>query len=91
MVVVDVGDDDVSLISILIKRLVASAVGKIHKLQTAKLREIEAPWLTLLPTGGAFWPAPSNHNSRTLSSRLPKLSDFSFLLFGHIVAKFQVN
>ena len=32
-----------------------------------------------------------SHNSRTLSSRLPKLSDFSFLLFGQIVAKFQVN
>ena len=32
-----------------------------------------------------------SHNSRTLSSRLPKLSDFSFLLFGHIVTKFQVN
>ena len=32
-----------------------------------------------------------SHNSRTLSSRLPKLSDFSFLLFGHIVAKFQVS
>ena len=36
--------DDVSVV--LIKRSVASAVGKIHKLRTAKLREIEAPWLT---------------------------------------------
>ena len=31
---------------VLIKRFVASAVGKIHKLHTAKLRELEAPWLT---------------------------------------------
>ena len=30
----------------LIKRFVASAVGKIHKLRRAKLRELEAPWLT---------------------------------------------
>ena len=30
----------------LIKRFVASAVGKIHNLHTAKLRELEAPWLT---------------------------------------------
>ena len=43
--------------------------------------------------GGLFGPRHQtvSHNSRTLSSRLPKLSDFSFLLFGHIVAKFQVN
>ena len=43
--------------------------------------------------GGLFGPCHQtvSHNSRTLSSRLPKLSDFSFLLFGHIVAKFQVN
>ena len=31
---------------VLIKRFVVSAVDKIHKLQTAKLRELEAPWLT---------------------------------------------
>ena len=31
---------------VLIKRRVASAVGNIHKLRTAKLRELEAPWLT---------------------------------------------
>ena len=36
--------DDVSVV--LIKRFVASAFGKIHKLRTAKLRELEAPWLT---------------------------------------------
>ena len=36
--------DDASVV--LIKRFVASAVGKIHKLRTAKLRELEAPWLT---------------------------------------------
>ena len=36
--------DDASLV--LIKRFVASAVGKIHKLRTAKLLELEAPWLT---------------------------------------------
>ena len=34
--------DDASVV--LIKRSVASAVGKIHKLRTAKLRELEAPW-----------------------------------------------
>ena len=28
---------------VLIKRFVAFAIGKIHKLQTAKLRELEAP------------------------------------------------
>ena len=52
--------------------------------------------LTLLPMGGGglFGPCHQtvSHNSRTLSSRLPKLSDFSFfLLFGHIVVKFQAN
>ena len=31
---------------LLIKRFVASTVGKIHKLRTEKLRELEAPWLT---------------------------------------------
>ena len=31
---------------VLIKSFVAFAVGKIHKLQTAKLRELEEPWLT---------------------------------------------
>ena len=36
--------DDASVV--LIKRFVASAVGKIHKLRTAKLRELKAPWLT---------------------------------------------
>ena len=36
--------DDASVV--LIKRFVASAVDKIHKLRTAKLRELEAPWLT---------------------------------------------
>ena len=36
--------DDASVV--LIKRFVASAVGKIHKLRTAKLRELEAPWQT---------------------------------------------
>ena len=36
--------DDASVV--LIKRFVASAVGKIHTLRTAKLRELEAPWLT---------------------------------------------
>ena len=38
--------DDAAVV--LIKRFVASAVGKIHKLRTAKLRELEAPWLTKL-------------------------------------------
>ena len=36
--------DDASLI--LIKRSVASAFGKIHKLRTVKLRKLRAPWLT---------------------------------------------
>ena len=53
--------------------------------------------LTLLPMGGGgklFGPHHQtvSQNSRTpFRSRLPKLSDLSFLLFGHIVAKFQVN
>ena len=38
--------DDASVYVVLIKRFVAYAVGKIHKLRTAKLRELEAPWLT---------------------------------------------
>ena len=36
--------DDASVV--LIKRFVASAIGKIDKLHTAKLHELEAPWLT---------------------------------------------
>ena len=36
--------DDASVV--LRNRFVASAVGKIHKLRTVKLRELEAPWLT---------------------------------------------
>ena len=36
--------DDASVV--LIKGFVACAVGKIHKLQTVKLRELEVPWLT---------------------------------------------
>ena len=36
--------DDASVV--LIKRFVASAVGKIHKLRTAELCVLEAPWLT---------------------------------------------
>ena len=31
---------------VLIERFVAPAIGKIHKLRTAKLRELEALWLT---------------------------------------------
>ena len=30
----------------LIKRYISSVVGKIYKLRTKKLRELEAPWLT---------------------------------------------
>ena len=30
----------------LIKRFIAAAVGKIHKLRRERLRELEAPWLT---------------------------------------------
>ena len=49
----------------------------------------------LLPTGegGLFGPChqTGSQNSRILSPRISKISDFSFMLFGHIVAKFQVN
>ena len=31
--------------TILVKKFVSSAVGKIYKLRTEKLRELEAPWL----------------------------------------------
>ena len=53
--------------------------------------------LTLLPKGGGggglfgLRHQTGSQNSRTLSPRLVKISDFSFMLFGHIVAKFQVN
>ena len=30
----------------LIKRFIAAAIGKIHKLRRERLRELEAPWLT---------------------------------------------
>ena len=30
----------------LIKRFIAAAIGKIHKLHLERLRELEAPWLT---------------------------------------------
>ena len=30
----------------LIKRFIATAVGKIHKLRREKLHELEAPWIT---------------------------------------------
>ena len=32
-----------------------------------------------------------SQNSRTLLHRVSKISDFSFMPFGHIVPKFQVN
>ena len=35
-----------SVTIIMITRFVASAVGKIYKLRTDKLRELEAPWIT---------------------------------------------
>ena len=53
--------------------------------------------LNLLPTegggGGLFGPRhqTSSHNSVTLSPRVFKISDFSFMPFGHIVPKVQVN
>ena len=49
--------------------------------------------LTLLPTGGLFGPhhLTGSQNSRTLSLRVYKISDFFFMPFGHIVAKFQVD
>ena len=40
----DLPFDDASIT--IIKKFVASAVGKIHKLRTAKLRELEASWIT---------------------------------------------
>ena len=36
--------DDASVVSG--ERFVASAIGKNHRLRTAKLRELQAPWLT---------------------------------------------
>ena len=43
--------------------------------------------------GGAFGPhhQTGSKNSRTLSPGVSKIYDFSFMLFGHIVAKFEVN
>ena len=45
--------------------------------------------------GGERAFGPHHHtgsqNSRTLSLRVSKISDFFFMLLGHIVAKFQVN
>ena len=32
--------------NMLIKRSIAAAIGKIHKLRVERLRELEAPWLT---------------------------------------------
>ena len=53
---------------------------------------------TLLPTGGGgggglFGPRhqTGSQNSTTLTPRVSKISDFSFMPFGHIEAKFQVN
>ena len=51
---------------------------------------------TLLPAGvgggGHFGPChqTGSQNSRTLSPRVSKISDFSLMHLGHIVAKFQV-
>ena len=43
--------------------------------------------------GGLFGPRhqTGSQNSRTLSPRVSKISDFSFMPYGHIVAKCQVN
>ena len=43
--------------------------------------------------GGLFGPCyqTGSQNSRTLSPRVSKISDFSFMPFGHTVAKFQAN
>ena len=30
----------------LVKRFIAAAIGKIHKLRRGRLRELDAPWLT---------------------------------------------
>ena len=67
----------------------------------SKARTNNTNFLTLLPTGGggggggelAFGPRhpTGSQNSRTLSPRVSKFSDFSFMPFGHIVAKFQAN
>ena len=38
----------------LIKRFISSAAGKIHKLRTKKLRELEALWLTKQPVFAHF-------------------------------------
>ena len=60
------------------------------------LRSGEQENLTLLPKeggGGLFGlrHQTGSQNSKTLSPRLSKISDFFFMPFGHIVAKFQVN
>ena len=43
--------------------------------------------------GGGVWPTPSDlkPNPRTRSPRISKISDFFFMPFGQIVAKFQVD
>ena len=61
--------------------------------------EISTQFLTLLPTGKGgggegFLVRDITVAARTLEPfylKYPKISDFSFMLFGHIVAKFQVN
>ena len=61
--------------------------------------EIKVINLTLLPTegggggGGGVGPhhQTGSQNSRTLSPKVSKISDFFFMPFGHIVAKFQVD
>ena len=49
--------------------------------------------LTLLPKGGGGLFGPhhqtGSQNSRTLSPRVSKISEFFFMPFGHIVATFQ--
>ena len=53
--------------------------------------------LTLLPKGGGGGGLSGPHhqtgsqNSRTLSPRVSKISDFFFMPFRHIVAKFQAD
>ena len=54
---------------------------------------IDFSLLTILPTmgGGGLFGQTGSQNSRTLSPRISKISDFVFMFFGHIVAKFRVD
>ena len=78
--------DDASVV--LIKRFVASAVGKIHKLWTAKLLEPEAPWLTNAginltgypPPPASLWTGRGGGKGRGKREPVGMAKDFDFQL-----------